>query len=290
MSPHSPREGCLEKLGYGSTLRRLAHLCHYSLLGFLALGVLGGATPLESALPPPAPPRPLGEAVSPGRAAACPMEEPLRLLNLALKRYETVQDYSCLMIKRERIDGKIQPDNIISMKVRCQPLSIYLKWLEPRATLGQEACYVAGQNDGKVRVKGAGTLGLIGFVTLDLDDSRVRKASRHGINEAGIGNLLQRLAAGWEMERRLNRTQVQIAEYTYNKRRCVRVEATHPQDDGQMQFFRNVVYFDKESHLPIRVECYGWPLFGQGPGQLVEMYSYVNLQLNAGIPEETFQR
>jgi hypothetical protein len=49
-----------------------------------------------------------------------------------------------------------------------------------------------------------------------------------------------------------------------------------------------VVYFDKESNLPIRVECYDWPHRAGEAGELVEVYSYVNLKLNVGLADEVF--
>jgi hypothetical protein len=219
-----------------------------------------------------------------------PLDEPLRLLAEARKRYAEVKDYTCLMIKREQVNDSLQPENVIKMKVRTEPFSVYLRWQEPKNLVGQEACYVAGRNDGKLRVKGAGARGLFGFVSLDPDDPRIKAASRHSITEAGIGNLIRRFGAAWEAERQLGLTQVRLADYDYNKRRCVRVETIHPRKaEGKFLFFRTVVYFDKETRLPIRVECYGWP---QDPddtrGPLAEVCSYAHLKLNVGLEDEVF--
>src|SRR6516225_370550 len=71
-----------------------------------------------------------------------PMDEPLRLIAAARQTYEQVHDYTCLFVKRERIRGQLQPENLIEMKVLTQPFSVYLRWLAPQPTSGQEACYV----------------------------------------------------------------------------------------------------------------------------------------------------
>src|SRR5262249_14164157 len=155
---------------------------------------------------------------------------------------------------------QMQPENLISMKVRTQPFSVYLRWLAPQAQVGQEACYVAGRNGGMMRVHSTGLLGAAGFVSLDPRDPRARQGRRHSSTEAGIGNLIERYSARWEVERRLNKTQVRIGDYEYNKRACTRVETIHPDNGGgQFLFYRSVLYFDKETHLPVRVECYDWP-------------------------------
>ena len=218
------------------------------------------------------------------------MDEPLRLLADARSSFEKVTDYTCTLVKKERINGELTPDNIIAMSVRNDPFSVDLRWLEPRSSSGQEVCYVAGRNDGKMRVKSTGLLGAIGFVSIDPNDPRAQKTSRHAITEAGLGNLIQRFSGRWEVERKLNVTQVKIGEYEYNKRRCVRVETIHPTNpDNQFLCYRTVIYFDKENHLPIRVEAYDWPVVeGDAKGPLVELVNYTNLKLNVGLSDDVF--
>ena len=217
------------------------------------------------------------------------MDEPLRLITEAKSACEKVADYTCTLVKKERINGELTPENVAAMGVRNEPFSVDLCWLQPKAVAGQEACYVAGKNDGKMRVRSAGLLGVVGFVSMDPADPRCQKTSRHPITEAGIGNLIQRVLGRWEVERKLNITRVRIGEYEYNKRRCVRVETIHPTNpDNQFLCYRTVVYFDKENHLPIRIEGYDWPHGDDDPGALVESVSYANLRLNVGLADETF--
>ena len=80
-----------------------------------------------------------------------------------------------------------------------------------------------------------------------------------------------------------------MADYEYNKRKCTRVEMVHPDSSGgQDDVYRRVVYFDKQNHLPVRVETYDRPRPGAPQGDLLESYSYVQLQVNVDLPEETF--
>ncbi len=223
-------------------------------------------------------------------AAPSPLDQPLRMIAEARLTYQGMRDYTCLFIKRERIHGQLLPDNYIDMRVRTQPFSVYLRWLGPANLAGQEACYVAGRNGNRMRVHSTGLAGVVGFVTLDVNDPRVAQNSRHPITEAGIGNLIERFARRWEVERQYNQTQVRIADYVYNQRPCTRVETIHPSPlGGQFYSYRSVVYFDKEHHLPVRVETYDWPRAGGPPdGDLVETYSYVNLRFNVGLADSSF--
>jgi hypothetical protein len=261
--------------------RRLWRL---ALLGLMGI-VLGTGATQPAAAPYGAPAAPAG-----GAAAASPMDEPLRLIGLARQSYQGVRDYTCLFVKREQIQGVMQPENLISMKVRTQPFSVYLRWLAPRNQVGQEACYVAGRNGGMMRVHSTGLAGVAGFVSIDPGDARARQSSRHSITEAGIGNLIERFAGRWEMERRLNKTQVRIADYEYNKRPCTRVETLHPDNGGgQFYSYRSVLFFDKETRLPVRVEAYDWPRPGSNPsGELIESYSYADLRFNVNLGDDVF--
>ncbi len=123
-----------------------------------------------------APQRPAAHAADPP-ADASPMDEPLRLIAEARSSFEKVTDYTCTLVKKERINGDLTPDHIIAMSVRNDPFSVDLRWLEPRGNVGQEACYVAGRNDGKMRVKSAGLLGAVGFLSIDPTDPRARRAA-----------------------------------------------------------------------------------------------------------------
>jgi hypothetical protein len=224
-------------------------------------------------------------------APANPMDAPLRLVYDAARSFQAVRDYSCLFIKREQINGQLQPENLIAMRVRNQPFSVYLRWFGPKAMVGQEVCYVAGRNNGMMRVHSTGLLGAVGFVSVDPRDPRATAASRHLITEAGIGNLIERFRRTWEQERQWNRTQVRVADYEYNKRPCTRVEAIHPDRmGGQFTSYRTILYFDKEHHLPVRLEVYDWPVAG-GPreGVLLESYSYVDLRFNIGLTDDQFR-
>jgi hypothetical protein len=218
------------------------------------------------------------------------MDQPMRLLAEARQSYQQTRDYTCLFVKRERLRGELQPENLIAMKVRTQPFSVYLRWLKPDTLVGQEVAYVAGRNNGMMRVHSTGVLGVVGFVSMDPRDPRALENSRHTITEAGISSLIERFEERWTLEKQLNRTWVRTAEYDYDKRRCLRVDTVHPDNSSRkFLFYRTILYFDKENHLPIRLENYDWPRPGGDPnGDLAESYSYAGLRLNVGLTDATF--
>ena len=259
--------------------RRVVTVTLVTLMGLVLFGGM--------AIPPPPP-------ASPGTAPAGtphPLDEPLRLLGAAQQAFAGVRDYSCTMIKQERISGVLSPVHVITVMIRNQPFSVYMRWHQPRACAGQEVCYVAGKNNGQMRAHSSGLLGAVGFVSVDPDDPRAKKTSNHLVTEAGLGNLMRRFEERWTNERQYNRAAVKVGEYEYNKRRCVRVETAYSQRVQGLPYYRGVIYFDKELALPIRIELYDWPRAGGAPGgELIETYSYINLKLNPGLPDSTFNK
>ena len=122
--------------------------------GALALLTLGAVI---AAAAPPAPP----DAPPPAVAVAnrtevavdkSAMDEPLRFLAEARTSFERITDYTCTLVKKERINGEMTPDQVVSMSVRNEPFSVDLRWLKPDNMNGQEACYATGRNNGKMLI------------------------------------------------------------------------------------------------------------------------------------------
>lgn len=276
--------------------RATARLWYVGFAGFLALTLLGGAlAPSVSptaATQPAATVRELASAPAPVAPPAATMDDAVRLIEAAAERFRDVKDYTCRLAQRERVGEKLPPETVCTLTVRSQPFSVHMKWLEPRTLVGQEAIYVAGKNDGKMRVRSAGLLGAVGFVSLAVDDQRARNASRHSITEAGLGHLIAQFGAGWPEERRDGLTVVQIDDCVFAGRPCQRVDTLHPCNPGgdRFRFSRSLVYFDKKLHLPLRIENYAWPTSGSTTGALLEEYSYLDLKLNVGVGEDLFNR
>jgi hypothetical protein len=80
------------------------------------------------------------------------MDQALALLTEARRQFQSVQDYECRLIRRERVGGALLPESAMIMKVRNKPFSVYLRCESPDAEKGMEVCYVQGRNKGMMRV------------------------------------------------------------------------------------------------------------------------------------------
>jgi hypothetical protein len=217
--------------------------------------------------------------------------EPLALMYEARANYATVQDYTCMLVSRWKVNGKLGDENIVQMKVMTRPFSVHLRWLCPNKDAGQEAAFVEGKNNNKVRVKSK-AISPLSFTSLDGADPRLLQNSRHTILEADIGNLISRTIKTWEAERDLGKTRIlPPVDATYNKRDCIKVEAVRLDRHSEVYCYRTVIYLEKVSKMPIRLENYDWPQKGgSADGELLEMFSYFNIQVNTGLREAQFNK
>ncbi|MFL5328335.1 MAG: DUF1571 domain-containing protein [Gemmataceae bacterium] len=221
-----------------------------------------------------------------------PLVAAAQLLNEAQTSFARVNDYTGMFYKQERVNGQLNPEQTIQIRVRQQPFSVYLKWNGPQKFVGQEACFVSGKNSNMVRVKAAtGLASAIGWVSIDPKGPRATANDRHSITDFGIGHLIERMTRNVDEYRKQppDQTQITFGEYRFLQKACVRMETTHRTNTGQFYAARTVIYFDKETRLPVRAEAYDWPKAGgtQG-GDLLECYSYVDMKFNVGLTDAAF--
>lgn len=233
-----------------------------------------------------------GGPVVPARAELSPLDQPIAWLSEGKRNFSVVKDYTCHLVSRERVKGVLLDQNIIEFKSKSEPFSVSMRWLAPDKFKGQEVVYVTGKNSGKMRVKsnflGAG---IVGFVNVDPTDPRVFQHSRHTIVEAGIANMIEQNLKHWQLSKSYGKTKVTVGESKYDKRDCIRIEITTTERHAGAYCYRSIIYLEKESKIPIRLEIFDWPRQGApDDGELLETYSYVGLRFNTGLKDDEFNK
>jgi Protein of unknown function (DUF1571) len=120
-----------------------------------------------------------------------------RLQQTAAAAYARLDAFEARLTRRETIDGKAVPQEVIRFQFRQQPYSVHLTWIggEPK-TMGREVLYVHGYNGGKVHIKPTKDDSFpipprpMSFAP---DSSTIRSKSRHDIREAGLGEGIRHL-------------------------------------------------------------------------------------------------
>lgn len=113
----------------------------------------------------------------------------------AAERYAGIESYIVRFRRREQLNGKDKPEEIMLVKFRKQPWSIYFKWLGNEGK-GRQVVYVKGQYEDKIHtLLAAGDVPLMPAgkrFSVSPDNPLVRANSRHAIQEAGFGVLIER--------------------------------------------------------------------------------------------------
>lgn len=235
----------------------------------------------------------------PPTSAAPDMSTVIRMAEDSYQRVrQQVSDYTCVLVRRERVDGRLGPHEFIYAKVRNRreangqvvvPFSLYLKFLKPQDVAGREVLFVEGANDGQMVVRRGGKR--FSFVTTHIDPQGdlAMTGNRYPITEFGIENLLYRLIetaqrdAGAECRVKL------LPESKIDGHPTHGVIVTYASQEKYPDYREVRIFVDKELQLPIHYECYGWPAKGQNEPPLLEQYTYTKLVLNPGLTDEDFQ-
>jgi hypothetical protein len=209
-----------------------------------------------------------------------------------------VHDYSCTIVKQERIDDELYPQEYMYAEIRnrklegtrvAKPFSVYLYFLKPEKIKGREVIYVEGQNDGKLMAHEANFLKVAGVFNFNPTDRIAMRGNRYPITDIGLENLVTKLIEKAERDRQHGECTVQFKPgVKINGRGCTMLEVVHPQPRPHFDFNIARVYIDDELSLPVRYEAYSWPTRPDGQPELIECYTYLNLKINVGLEDKSF--
>lgn len=217
-----------------------------------------------------------------------PLMPLLRVSQTAIERMDQeVTDYTATFTKVERLEGELGQPQQIQLRIRHQPFSVYLKFVQPKP--GQEVLYVADRNDGKLVALASGWKRRIGLLNLDPTGSMAMADQRYPITRIGIRNLIARIVRDAESD-----TKYAECEVTHNDsvviagRPVTMVEIVHPVPRKNFKHHKAQVFFDHELQLPVAYRAYSWPAQEGAKAPLEEQYIYTNIKLNNGFSDTDF--
>jgi hypothetical protein len=212
----------------------------------------------------------------------------IRWAQEGLQNVERIQDYSAVLVKRERIEGELADEQYLFIKVRHRPFSVYIYFLKPESLRGQEVLWIDGANDGKMLAHGTGLRSVFGTVPLDPTGPIAMEGNRYPVTEIGILNLTRRLKEVATKDAQYGECEVQyLSGAKVNGRSCTCIRVKHPVPRSNFLFHLAQIFIDDELNVPIRYEAYDWAKPGEEP-ELIEQYTYLNLKLNNGFTDADF--
>ncbi|MCA9222178.1 MAG: DUF1571 domain-containing protein [Pirellulaceae bacterium] len=237
------------------------------------------------------------------KSPAHPLDPALDYATTTLQNIRTtLTDYTCTIVKRERVNGTLNDYEYMFAKVRNRkvdngqlttPLSVYLYFLKPSGVKGREVIYVDGQNNDKMCAHEGGLQGrLLPTVWLKPDSMLAMRGQLYPITEIGIENLVIKLIERGEREKSVaTSTEVQV-EFRkgakINGRECTLLEVKHPTKRPTYDFFVAQIFIDDELNLPVRYAAYDWPETPEGRPGVLEEYTYLDIKTNVGLTDQDF--
>ncbi|MFK8111873.1 MAG: DUF1571 domain-containing protein [Rubripirellula sp.] len=211
-----------------------------------------------------------------------------------------VNDYTALMVKRERVNGTLLGHEFMAAKIRnrkvvngqvVQPLSVYLNFLKPSSVKGREVIYVEGQNDGNVVAHEGGFKGkFLPTVTIPPDGMLAMRGQRYPMTEIGVENLIVKLIERGERAAQSPDVQCEFRKNARVKDRvCTVLQVTQPTKKiGENEFYQAQVFIDDQLNIPIRYIAYDWPARSGAAPEVIEEYNYLNVKVNVGLTDADF--
>ena len=229
-----------------------------------------------------------------------PLDPAIAVARQCLVNIQTnVKDYTCTLVKRERIDGELGDYEFMFTKIRnprivngqvVSPLSAYMYFVKPAAIKGREVVYVAGRNKGKMCAHEGGAKGrLIPSVWLSPNGVIAMKGQRYPLSEIGIENLVLKLIERGVRDSKRGECEVEFRKGAkINGRNCTVIQVTHPVRRAHFDFHIAQIFIDNKLNVPIRYAAYDWPKTPKGKPEIAEEYTYLNLKLNVGLTDQDF--
>lgn len=212
----------------------------------------------------------------------------LLLLEEAERTLAGVADLRATFYKRERVDGELGELNVMDLKVRRAPLSVYMRWREPFA--GREIIWQEGANEGQILVHAGGwQKKIVPLLRLDPLGDRAMAYNRRPVTQIGLWNFNRRLLDNLRVD--LEQPEVKVW-MTQDKKiggrpaYCFRV--VHEVRTSRAEYHKMLMYIDQQLGLPVACELYGWGDDPAGEPPLEESYAFNDLQLGAGLGDGDF--
>ncbi|MGE0379143.1 MAG: DUF1571 domain-containing protein [Planctomycetaceae bacterium] len=268
----------------------------------------GAVDLLESAAYPPPPPMPVMAGTQSASAAEHGVSQnadiitgrwaltmQTMLLEKGCASFSKVSDYTATLKKQERIGGTLGDVQILKVKLRHEPFSVYMNW--QNYDKGRELIYVEGQNDGNMLIQPGGWKGrLTGTIALDPTGRMAMSESRHPVMQIGLVRLAEKLLSynylvlkqdgGFACELHANQK--------LHGRDCYLFMISYDSPKYNETYRKSVQYVDKELLLPVMVQNYTWGTDTDpetiDEQTLIESYTWTDIRVDQRLANGDFDQ
>ena len=185
-------------------------------------------------------------------------DDGLESLRQVAERVDQLDDYSCMIVLRDRVDGELSEQEHWRLKVRKRPAALHLIHL---ATGGRKLLWKdQALFDGEVLQGWSNHPHGFGLVKLKTTGILAKMGHRHPMTVWRMTDVMDRTFkqlqthAGWTFNRRRGAS--------INKRPCTVLSFVYERQALSPTASRVDVYVEQETGLPMGFIQYGWPVGG----------------------------
>lgn len=218
----------------------------------------------------------------------------LELLEAGIKHLKSVPNYSSVFSKREEVGGVLRDEEIMELKLRHKPFSVYMKW--SKGDVGRELLYQEDQNEGMMLVQLGGFAGrLIPSLKLDIHGDRAMAESRYSIDNSGLLNIAQKIADARvaDLKNKHHCTCQMRNGVTFDSRPCHYFVTEYADKSESPVYRRNEIYIDEQLNVPVCVRNFTWMPADRviTPEEtLIEEYAFTNINFTQQIADQEFDK
>ena len=250
---------------------------------------------------PPARPNVAEVVAGSGLATAPEMESNLRykvqLLERGKKTLQGVTDYTATLQKQELIRGTLLAEQVLSIKCRNNPFSVYLLWLS--GDEGREVIFVDGLNNGNLIAHDGGWKSRIPAISLHPEGSLAMRDTRYPVTEAGLLGLITVMIGIHQDD--LSKSNFLSCEidkhHQFDGRPCYLFTTKYKSAMESPIYRKSITLIDREWSVPVKSRQFEWPrngaVFADGEldgGTLLESYAFTDVKLRCNLKDLDFDR
>jgi len=205
----------------------------------------------------------------------------LKLAKRQLARLKAIDNYSCTLVRRQRVGGELQEYEYIYLKLRHTPFGYNAYYLRPSNKFkGREVVYVDGENDNLAAVVRT-------FSGVARGHFHWRREVLQNIppdSSLGIKAVTETLVELLGRRAGVGETKVVLHENAeIQGRPCTCIEVVHATRQNHERVHKIHIFIDDELNVLTRFVLYGWPSESGGRPQLLEEHTSLHLELDKGF-------
>lgn len=208
-------------------------------------------------------------------------DEVLKVAEITKQKIESIAGYQFILVKRELVDGKDTGYQYLNVKVRTEPLSIYVKFLKPEKLAGREALYY---NDELVVKRGGNRMSsMVLYITPD--SPLAMDGNRYPITYINPKVLANELITKIEKELKFPETKLEIyRQAKIDGKSGTLYRMIHTEKKEGMECCVAEIIISKESELPIYFRVRNFHNI------ILEEYAFRNMIINPVFSSNEFDQ